>query len=112
MSDTSSEPIVVLITAPNRDEAIRIAEMLVDTRLAGCVQVLPEIESIYRWQGEVAREREILLLAKTTRDKFDDLVHRVSAVHSYETPEIIALPITSAAEPYRKWLLGSLSVGS
>ena len=112
MSDTSLEPIVVLITAPNREEAVRIAEMLVDARLAGCVQVLPEIESIYRWQGEIARETEILLLVKTTRDNFDDLVNRVSAIHSYETPEIIALPVTSAADSYRKWLLGSLSLGS
>jgi periplasmic divalent cation tolerance protein len=112
MSDISSDAIVVLITAANRDEAVRIAEMLVDARLAGCVQVLPEIESIYRWQGEVARETEILLLVKTTRDKFDHLANRVTAIHSYETPEIIALPVTSAAEPYRKWLLGSLSAGS
>jgi periplasmic divalent cation tolerance protein len=112
MSDNSSEPIVVLITAPNREEAGRIAELLVSTRLAACVQVLPEIQSIYRWQGEVVRETEILLLAKTTKDQFDDLVSRVTAIHSYETPEIIALPITVAAEPYLKWLLGSLPAGS
>lgn len=112
MDDLSSEPIVVLMTAANRDEAGRIAEMLVSDRLAGCVQVLPEIESIYRWQGEVARETEILMLAKTTRDRFAELVSCVTAIHSYETPEIIALPITAAAEPYLKWLLGSLPAGS
>jgi periplasmic divalent cation tolerance protein len=112
MDDLSSEPILVLMTTSNRDEAGRIAEMLVSDRLAGCVQVLPEIESIYRWQGEVAREMEILLLAKTTRDRFADLVSSVTAIHSYETPEIIALPITAAAEPYLKWLLGSLPAGS
>jgi periplasmic divalent cation tolerance protein len=100
------------MTAANRDEAGRIAEMLVSDRLAGCVQVLPEIESIYRWQGEVARETEILLLAKTTRNRFAELVSNVTAIHSYETPEIIALPITAAAEPYLKWLLGSLPAGS
>ena len=100
------------MTAPDREEAGRIAEMLVSTRLAACVQVLPEIQSIYRWQGEVVREKEILLLAKTTKNQFDDLVSRVISIHSYETPEIIALPITAAAEPYLKWLLGSLPEGS
>jgi periplasmic divalent cation tolerance protein len=112
MSDTSPEPIVVLMTAANREEAGRIAEMLVSKRLAACVQILPEIKSIYHWQGEVRREMETLLLAKTTKNQFDDLVSRVSAIHSYETPEIIALPITSAAEPYLKWLLDSLPEGS
>jgi periplasmic divalent cation tolerance protein len=112
MSNNSSEPIVVLMTTANREEAGRIAEMLVSTRLAACVQVLPEVQSIYRWQGEVRREMETLLLAKTTKDQFDDLVSRVTAMHSYETPEIIALPITVAAEPYLKWLSGSLTEGS
>jgi len=112
MSDNSSEPIVVLITAANRDEADRIAEMLVNARLAACVQILPEIQSIYRWQGEVARESEVLLLVKTASGRFDDLVSRVTAIHSYETPEIIALPVAAAAEPYLKWLRGSLSEGS
>ena len=112
MSDNSSEPIVVLMTAANRDEAGRIAEMLVDARLAACVQILPEIQSIYRWQGKVAHEQEVLLLAKTASGSFDDLVKRVTAIHNYDTPEIIALPITAAAEPYLKWLRGSLSNGS
>jgi periplasmic divalent cation tolerance protein len=112
MNDISPEPIVVLMTAGNREEAGRIAEVLVSEGLAGCVQILTEIQSIYRWQGEVAREMEILLLAKTTRDRFANLVSRVTEIHSYETPEIITLPITAAAEPYLKWLLGSLSPGS
>jgi periplasmic divalent cation tolerance protein len=112
MSHHPSEPIVVLMTTANREEAGQIAGMLVSERLAACVQVLPEMQSIYRWQGEVRREMETLLLAKTTRKQFDDLVSRVTAIHSYDTPEIIALPITIAAEPYLKWLLGSLPEGS
>jgi uncharacterized protein involved in tolerance to divalent cations len=112
MGDTSSEPIIVLMTAANREEAGRIAEMLVASRLAACVQILPEIESVYRWKGETQRQQEVLLLAKTTRARFDDLAIRVNAMHSYETPEIIALPITDAAEAYLKWLVGSLSEGS
>lgn len=101
----SSEPIVVLMTAANREEANQIAELLVAARLAACVQILPEIESVYRWQGEVKREKEILLLAKTVASRFDELESKVRALHSYETPEIIALPITAASEPYLKWLL-------
>jgi periplasmic divalent cation tolerance protein len=111
MSSKVSEPIVVLMTTGNREEADRIAAMLVDGGLAACVQVLPEIESVYRWQGETRKEREVLLLAKTLRSKFDELVRRVTAIHSYETPEIIALPIIAAAEPYLKWL-GSPVAGS
>src|SRR5713226_2087997 len=105
----SSEPIVVLMTAANQDEANLIAEMLVGARLAACVQILPEIESVYRWQGEVKREKEILLLAKTVASRFAELESKVRAMHSYETPEIVALPMTATSEPYLKWLLSELS---
>ena len=104
MSDKASEPIVILMTAANREEANRIAEMLVSERLAACVQCLPEIQSVYRWQGEVARESEVLLLAKTTLEKFDELDRAVRENHSYETPEIIALPVIAISEPYLAWL--------
>jgi periplasmic divalent cation tolerance protein len=109
MSNTASEPIVVLMTAANREEASRIAEMLVAARLAACVQILPEMQSIYRWQGEVARESEVMLLAKTTLDRFDDLDRTVREIHSYETPEIIALPVTAVSEPYLDWLQEEVS---
>ena len=104
MSNTPSEPIVVLMTAANREEASRIAELLVETRLAACVQILPEMLSVYRWQGEIARETEVMLLAKTTLDRFDDLDCAVREIHSYETPEIIALPVTGVSAPYLDWL--------
>ena len=109
---TSSEPIVVLMTAANREEANQIAELLVSTRLAACVQILPEIESVYRWQGEVQREKEILLLAKTTHSRFDELESKVRAMHSYETPEIIAVPVTDSSAPYLGWLLAELRENS
>jgi periplasmic divalent cation tolerance protein len=112
VAQSDRQPVVVLTTASNAEEAERIAEALVNSRMAACVQILPKIQSIYRWKGEVARDTEVLLLAKTTKDQFDDLVSSVTAIHSYETPEIIALPITAAAEPYLKWLLGSLPEGS
>lgn len=104
MGDNSSEPIVVLMTAANREEASRIAEMLVAARLAACVQILPEMQSVYRWRGEVARKSEVMLLAKTTLDRFDELDLAVRENHTYETPEIIALPVTAISEPYLAWL--------
>ncbi|HEV8369866.1 MAG TPA: divalent-cation tolerance protein CutA [Pyrinomonadaceae bacterium] len=104
----TAEPIVIFITTPNREEAARLADMLVGARLAGCVQILPEIESVYRWEGKVERQPEILLLAKSTRDKFDELERQVRAIHSYETPEIVAVPAAAVSEPYLKWLIESL----
>ena len=104
MTNKSSEPILVLMTAANREEASRIAEMLVSERLAACVQLLPEIQSVYHWQGEVARDSEVLLLAKTTLARFDELDRAVREIHSYQTPEIVALPVTAISEPYLAWL--------
>ena len=103
----TSEPIVVLMTAAGEQEAARIAELLVNQRLAACVQILPQIQSVYVWQGEVQREKEVLLLAKTTRANFAALEREVRATHSYETPEIIALPVTAGSEPYIDWLTSS-----
>ncbi|HEX7723955.1 MAG TPA: divalent-cation tolerance protein CutA [Pyrinomonadaceae bacterium] len=108
MKNQSADPIIVFITAASAEEAMRIAEVLVDSRLAACVQVLPEMHSIYLWKGEVERAREVLMIAKTTMAQFEGLQNRVCAIHSYETPEIIALPIVAASEDYLRWLTSSL----
>jgi periplasmic divalent cation tolerance protein len=102
-----SEPIVVLMTAASSDEAGRIAEMLVSRKLAACVQILPAIQSVYAWKGEVQRESEVLILAKTTQKNFAELQREVRAIHSYETPEIVALPIVNGSKPYIEWLVDS-----
>ena len=104
-SQDVGDAIVVLMTAANGEEAARLAEMLVGAHLAACVQILPEMESVYRWEGKVERASEVLLLAKTTRAKFDELEREVRALHSYETPEIIAVPVNASSAPYLKWLL-------
>jgi len=104
MSDDAGNAIVVFITASNGEEATRLADMLVGAHLAACVQILPEMESVYRWEGKVERQAEILLLAKTTKDKFEDLEREVRALHSYETPEIIAVPVILGSAPYLEWL--------
>jgi len=98
------DAIVVFMTAPHAEEAGRIAETLVEKRLAACVQILPEMQSIYRWQGKIEREREVLLIAKTGSSKFDELEKEVRALHSYDTPEIVAVPLTAGSNPYLAWL--------
>ena len=104
MSDDAADAIVVIMTASNGEEAARLADMLVGAHLAACVQILPEMESVYRWQGKVERAPEILLLAKTTRSKFDELEREVRALHSYDTPEIIAVPVVAGSAPYLEWI--------
>lgn len=107
MSGYAHDAIVVFMTAANGEEAARLAEMLVGAHLAVCVQILPEMESVYRWQGKIERQSEILLLAKTTQEKFGELEREVRALHSYDTPEIIAVPVSEASAPYLKWLLAA-----
>ncbi|HWT00546.1 MAG TPA: divalent-cation tolerance protein CutA [Pyrinomonadaceae bacterium] len=102
------DAIVVLMTAGSREEAARLADMLVGARLAACVQILPEIESIYHWQGKVERAPEVLLLAKTTEAHFAALEAAVRSLHSYETPEIVALPVTAGSAPYLEWLTANV----
>jgi len=103
------DPIVVFMTAANGEEATRLAEMLVGAHLAACVQILPEMESVYRWQGKIERQSEILLIAKTSAAKFADLEREVRALHSYETPEIVAVPLVAGSTPYLEWLANSLN---
>jgi periplasmic divalent cation tolerance protein len=109
MREGNDAAVVVMITAPNREEATRLAEMLVGARLAACVQILPEMESVYWWDGEVKREPEHLLLAKTTAGRFATIEREVRALHSYDTPEIIALPVSETSAPYLEWLASSVA---
>ena len=104
MSDDAADAIMVFMTASNGEEAARLAEMLVGAHLAACVQILPEMESVYRWQGKVERAPEVLLLAKTTRSKFEELEREVRALHSYDTPEIIAVSVVAGSMPYLEWI--------
>ena len=95
--------LLVLITAP-ADEAERLAERLVEERLAACVNVLGEADSIYWWKGRVEKARERILVVKTRAQLFDKLVERVKQLHSYTVPEIIALPIIMGSRGYLEWL--------
>ena len=109
MNATSEDAIAVFITAANREEAARLAEMLVSKQLAACVQILPEMESVYRWQGKIERQKEVLLIAKTLAGKFAALETEVRGLHSYDTPEIVALPITAGSSSYLAWLSASVT---
>jgi len=106
-----SEPLAVLMTAGSQEEAERIANALVAEMLAACVNIVPGVTSIYRWEGKVQRDQEWLLVAKSRRDVLDHLVERVQALHSYDVPEIIALALVGGSEPYLRWLDGVLEDG-
>jgi periplasmic divalent cation tolerance protein len=96
--------IVVFITSPKEDEAAKIAQALVETRLAGCINIIRNIRSVYRWQDKIEDDTEVLMIAKTQRHLFESLVRKVRELHSYEVPEIVAMPIVEGSEDYLKWL--------
>jgi periplasmic divalent cation tolerance protein len=99
-----SEYIIVLITAPNEEDAAKIGRTLVEEKLAACANIIQSIRSIYRWQGRIEDEQETLVIAKTRNELFDRLKERVIALHPYSVPEIIALPIVAGSESYLNWI--------
>ncbi len=99
-----SDFVVVLITAPNEEEAAKMANDLVTSRLAACVNIFRNIRSIYRWQGKVEDEAEVLMIVKTRQELFRDLETRVKELHPYTVPEIIALPVIEGSAEYLQWL--------
>ena len=100
--------IVVLCTCADPAEADRIASAMVEGRFAACVNVLPPVRSVFRWEGKVETASEILLIMKTTAPRFPALRDAIKELHSYETPEIIALPILQGSEDYLAWIRGQV----
>lgn len=100
MTDT----LVVLVTAPSAETAAGIARALVEERLAACGNVVPGLRSIYRWEGTVHDEAEALLVLKTTRGRFAALRDRVLALHPYQVPEVLALPVEEGSQKYLAWV--------
>lgn len=100
-----TDALVVLVTAPTADRAAEIARAVVEERLAACGNVLPGLRSIYRWEGKIEDEAEALLVLKTTRDRFEALRARILALHPYQVPEVIALPVEAGSAPYLAWVL-------
>jgi len=104
------DTLVMLCTCPDAAVAEDLARALVEARLAACVNVLPEIRSIYAWQGEVQSESEVLLVIKTTGPAFSRVKALIEERHPYEVPEILALPVERLSPQYRSWLLASVDV--
>lgn len=95
---------VVLTTAGSQEEAQKIAHALVDRKLAACVNIVPRIESVYRWQGKVESATEWLLIVKTTTKAFESVRDAIQELHSYELPECVMLEITDGSEGYLAWI--------
>lgn len=98
------EAIVILVTCGSEEEAVRIAQALVEERLVACANIVSPIRSIYRWEGKIWDEREWLLLMKTQRKRFAEIESKVKSLHSYTVPEIVSLPILEGTPSYLKWL--------
>lgn len=96
--------LLVFCTCPDADSAARIAEALVGERLAACVNTLPGLRSVYRWQGAVERAEEVLLLIKTTAARLDALKDRVVDLHPYELPEVVAVEVAGGLAAYLAWI--------
>ncbi len=99
---------IVLTTADNPKEATRLARTLVEEGLAACATLVPAVQSIYRWQGEIQFSTETMLLLKTAPEQLAALEARLLALHTYQTPEFLVLPVESGSQPYLEWLRSSL----
>lgn len=103
-----TDKIVVLSTCATEDEAGRIARRLIERKLAACVNVLPGARSFYRWQGRVENAQEWLLIIKSSRAIFERLRVAIEELHSYQVPEVVAIPIVEGSANYMNWLQGEL----
>jgi|ERR1035441_4965568 periplasmic divalent cation tolerance protein len=108
MPETAVSARIVLTTIGNPKEAGQLGRMLVEERLIACATMLPAVESIYRWQGQVETAGETLLLLKTSSEQIPALQARLLELHSYETPEFLVLAVESASHPYLEWLRASV----
>src|SRR5579863_7533134 len=103
---------IVLTTAPGHEEAASLARVLVDERLAACATLIPAVQSIYRWQGEVESSTETLLLIKTEAEKLPALEARLHELHTYQVPEFLVLDVESGSPAYLEWLHASVRMAS
>lgn len=105
-------PVVVLTTVGPQHDARAIARALVEARLAACVNIVPRVDSIYRWEGRVHEDPEQLLIVKTVDARVDELREQLFALHPYEVPEFVVLPVAGTSAAYGAWLLESVAVSS
>ncbi|HSL03894.1 MAG TPA: divalent-cation tolerance protein CutA [Nitrospiraceae bacterium] len=101
---SAGQVLVILVTMDNHEEAVRIGEEMVNTKLAACANIIPGIQSIYRWKGNVITAQEVLLILKSTKSRYRALEKAIKAMHTYEIPEIIALPVKEGLDRYMGWV--------
>ncbi|MFH1458562.1 MAG: divalent-cation tolerance protein CutA [Candidatus Omnitrophota bacterium] len=104
--------IVILITVSNKEESERIAHELIKNKLVACVNMLEGVTSLFWWEGKIDKAKEVLLVAKSKKEKLAKIIRCVKSLHSYEVPEIIALPIIGGNRAYLKWIDISLAATS
>jgi periplasmic divalent cation tolerance protein len=105
----TTEYVIVLVTTANKQEAEKIAQHLLNDKLIACTNIVGPVTSIYRWQGNVKRAEECLVLMKSRKDLFERLVEAVKTTHSYEVPEILAVPVVEGSKSYLDWLANCLT---
>ena len=96
--------LIVFVTVSSREEGENIGTSLVESKLAACVNVIPQVSSIFSWQGKIESENEVLLLVKTSQDRIGDLIDEIKRVHSYDVPEILAVPVFAGSKEYIDWV--------
>ena len=105
----NSEFIIIFITCSSKEEAKKIKDILLQNKKVACVNIIPKIDSFFWWQGKVDSANEVLLIAKTTNKMSEDIIALVKKHHSYDVPEIIALPIVNGNKEYLDWIKNSIA---
>lgn len=99
--------VLCFVTAPSHEVASALAKLIVDREVAACVNIIPGVQSVYRWKGEVTLDEEVLMVIKTTKPRVQELQQLIIAEHPYETPEFVVLTPSSVSDAYSKWVLAS-----
>lgn len=107
-----TDKVVIMVTAASRRECRKIARHLVEEKLAACVNITQAIESIYRWEGKLADEKEFVMLIKSKRELFPEIKAAIAKLHSYHTPEIVCLPIIDGSRNYLQWIADSVKAAA
>jgi len=103
--------LVVISTAGSKKEGWKIAQKLVECKLAACVNVIPHVNSFFYWGGKLCREQEVILVIKTIQKQFKKIINEINKIHSYEVPEVISLQVDRGEERYLKWVNKMLAGG-
>ena len=104
--------LLILNTCPDKETAIRVANILISKRLAACVNILPGLTSVYHWKGQIESSEEHLLLIKSTRTAFAEVESAICGTHPYELPEIVAVPLIAGLESYLSWIGDNVVTGT